>query len=375
MNHRERYVASLTFGNPDRVVFNPGGPRESTIARWQNEGLPKNVNWMTYLLETIGVTPDPPRKPRINLKVNFRMMPEFEEKVVEHRDGHYVVQDWKGNICEISDKFDITYLRAAKDFVTRRWIKCPVENRADWEKMKERYRLDTPGRLPSDFEDLCRKAKDRDWNMSIQFSGSFWQLREWCGFEGLCMMLIDEPGLVAEMAEFWKEFAASMLDRVFEHVTPDHILFDEDMAYKEKAMISPAMAREFCMPSWKRWAGQAKKAGVPVIDLDSDGYIAELIPLWIESGVNNNCPFEIAAGNDIVKYREMFGHKMAYTGAVDKRNIAKGGKVLRDEMKRLEPIVRDGGFIPSCDHGIPSDVSWPNMVEYSRLLAKLTGWL
>lgn len=28
-----------------------------------------------------------------------------------------------------------------------------------------------------------------------------------------------------------------------------------------------------------------------------------------------------------------------------------------------------------CDHGVPPDISWPNFVEYSRLLAELTGWL
>ena len=41
----------------------------------------------------------------------------------------------------------------------------------------------------------------------------------------------------------------------------------------------------------------------------------------------------------------------------------------------LKPVVQRGGYIPICDHGIPNDVSWPNMIEYCKLLAKLTGWL
>jgi len=36
------------------------------------------------------------------------MIPEFEEKVLEHRDGAYVVQDWMGAIVEISDTYDYT---------------------------------------------------------------------------------------------------------------------------------------------------------------------------------------------------------------------------------------------------------------------------
>ena len=87
------------------------------------------------------------------------MIPQFEEKVLEHRDGHYVVQDWKGNICEISDKFDVTYLRKAMDFVTRRWIKLPGRDAATTgSEMKKRYDPDAPGRFPADFADRCRRA-------------------------------------------------------------------------------------------------------------------------------------------------------------------------------------------------------------------------
>ena len=66
---------------------------------------------------------------------------------------------------------------------------------------------------------------------------------------------------------------------------------------------------------------------------------------------------------------------MAFRGGVDKRAMAKGGEAIRAELKRIEPVVRGGGYIPSCDHGVPSDVSWPAFVEYSRLLAQMTGWL
>jgi uroporphyrinogen decarboxylase len=147
------------------------------------------------------------------------------------------------------------------------------------------------------------------------------------------------------------------------------------MAYKAKAMISPAMTRRWCMPCWNDWVGKSSRAGVPLFGVDSDGYIGELIPLWIESGVNVCDPMEVAAHNDLNEYRRLHGDKMAYQGGVDKRCMAKGGQTIRDEMKRLEPVIRSGGYIPSCDHGVPSDVSWPNFVEYGRLLAEATGWL
>jgi uroporphyrinogen decarboxylase len=66
---------------------------------------------------------------------------------------------------------------------------------------------------------------------------------------------------------------------------------------------------------------------------------------------------------------------MAYRGGVDKRAIAKGGAAIRAELERLQPAIAAGGFIPSCDHGVPNDVSWPNFVEYAKLLAQTTGWM
>ena len=375
MTPRERYIETLTFGTPDRIPFTPGGGRESTRRRWRREGLPEGKDPTAYLMEVLGIEPDPPRKPRVNLGVNQRMMPEFEERVLERTGGHLIVQDWKGNICEISDEFDVSYLRNAIDFCTRRWIRCPVENRDDWEQMKRRYRLDTPGRFGDGFNERCERTRDRDWVLAMGFSGPFWQMREWCGFEGLCMMMVDHPDLVAEMAVFWTDFVAGILGRILDRVTLDVVHISEDMAYKTRAMISPAMTREFCKPSWDRWTRMALEAGVPIVDVDSDGFIGELIPIWIEAGVNVCDPIEVAAGNDINEFRRRFGHNIAFRGGVDKRAIAKGGRVIRDELKRLEPVVGDGGFIPGCDHGVPSDISWPDFVDYAGLLARMTGWL
>ena len=375
MNIRERYIETLTFGTPDKIPFDPGWPRESTIAAWHQQGLPEGANWLEYLVGVLHIDYDWTRTPMIDIGVDFRLMPQFEEKVLEHKDGHYIVQDWKGNICEISDEYDVTYLRYGKDFVTRRWIKCPVENREDWEQMKLSYDTDTPDRFPANFNEQYRKAVDRDYLSIVGISGPFWQMREWCGFEGLCMMMLEQPELVAEMADFWMNFVSDMLKRILDNVVFDLLYISEDMAYKAKAMISPEMTREFCKPSWDCWTSQIRAAGVPIVDMDSDGYVGELIPIWIESGLKVCDPIEVAAHNDIVQYRRQFGRKMAYRGGVDKRAISTGGNIIKNELKRIEPVIKDGGYIPSCDHAVPSDVSWPDFVEYSRLLAQITGWL
>lgn len=374
MNPRERYLETLLFGKPDRVPFFPGEPRESTLNAWAKQGLREGADWRESLMETLGLDREILNQPA-ELAVDFRMIPQFEERVLQRKDGHLIVQDWKGNICEISDSYDVTYLRAPKDFVTRRWLRCPVESREEWERIKVRYDIESPGRFPGDFEEGCKKAWNRGEVLTVLFPGPFWQMREWCGFERLCIMMADEENWVAEMASFWTEFVAALLERILHSALPDAVVISEDMAFKGRAMISPEMTRKFCKPSYDRWAALLRTSGCRIIDLDSDGYIHELVPLWIESGINVCNPVEVAAHNDICALRREFGHRMAYRGGVDKRAIAKGGQVLFRELKRIEPVLNDGGFIPGCDHGVPPDISWPNFIQYCRLLAQMTGWL
>ena len=374
MTPRERYLETLLFGSPDRVPFQSGGPRQSTRRAWHEQGLPKDRPWMDVLCEKIGIRRQP-AKPDVQPGVNFRMMPTFEEKVLEHKNGHYIVRDWMGNVTEISDEYDCTYIRSAIDFVTRKWHKFPVESREDFEAMKKRYNPEEPGRFPDDFKERCAQMRRRDHVVQVHFAGPFWQLREWCGFEPLCMLFIEDTDFVREMIKFWTQFVSRVMAPILDAGVVDVVGMSEDMAYKEKSMISPAMTREFLQPSYRRWVAEAKQAGVPIIDMDSDGKIDELIPIWVESGMNVCDPIEVAAGNDINAYRQTFGHKIAYRGGVDKRCMAKGGKVIEDELARIAPVVKDGGYIPGCDHGVPPDISWPDFIHYSRLLAELTGWL
>jgi len=376
MTPRQRFLETMHFGKPDKVPLQPGGPRESTLAAWHQQGLPEDVSWYPYLMDLLGIEIEATR-PRVDPGVSFIMIPTFKEKVLEHRDGHYIVRDWMGAITEISDVYDYTYIRRAKDFVTRKWHRFPVESRTDFEeKLRWRYDPQDPKRFPDDFEARCAELRDRDYVVTLSFSGPFWQMREWCGMEGLCILMMEQPEFVEEMAGFWTDFMLKTLAPILRHAPPDHVVVNEDMAYKMHSMISPKMVRRFLMPAWEQWIAAIKAAGPEtVVDMDSDGYNAELLPLWVEAGFDACSPMEVAAGNDIVAYRRRYGTRIAYRGGIDKRALAKGDDVMHTEILRVvPPLLETGGYIPSCDHGVPPDISWPNFIEYTRLLAELTGW-
>jgi uroporphyrinogen decarboxylase len=374
MTNRDRYINTLLYKPTDRIPLEPGGPRQSTLRRWRAEGLPEGADYFRHIMDLLHIDMEYPEV--VAHGVNTRMIPIFEEKVRKHENGHYIVQDWMGAITEISDEFDYTYIRNAIDFVTRKWHKFPVETIEDWQEMKKRYDAFDPSRLPKNAANLHGAMKGRGYISHFNVNGPFWQLREWMGFENLCMAFIEQPDFVREMIEFWCGFVLELFENAALLIPFDCLYISEDMAYKAHSMISPAMTREFLLPVYKKWAAAARRYGVQLIDMDSDGYIEELIPIWIEAGINVCNPIEVAAHNDITLFSAKFGKKIAYRGGVDKRAIAAGGSAMENEVRRVfDPFIRGGGLIPGCDHGVPHDISFENFISYTKLLAELTGWL
>ena len=370
---KHRYRETILFGNPDRIPLALGGPRESTIKAWESQGL--KGHYADALVETLGISKDALLK-IVNVNVSTRMIPAYEPIILEHRDGHYLVRDHMGATVEISDRFDPSYLRQAKDFVTRKWHKHPVENRDDWLEMKKRYDPEDPERYPENFPAQYLNDKTGNDVLFFRLEGMFWQLREWCGLENLCIMMIDDPDLVHEMADFWNDFITKLLKKICSRIELDTVFINEDMAYKAHSMISPQMTREFIKDAYCAWVPIIKKSGCPIIELDSDGCVDDLIPIWIESGINCNSPVEVAAHCDILEYRRRYGKDMAFKGGIDKRIIARGGKELEQHVMNIVPeMFKLGGYIPGCDHGVPPDIPWKNYVEFGRLIAKLSGWI
>lgn len=124
-------------------------------------------------------------------------------------------------------------------------------------------------------------------------------------------------------------------------------------------------------PRYRRVVDFLYSRGVKWISLDSDGNITSLIPIWLEAGINFLYPFEVQAGMDVVKVRKTFGRELRMMGGIDKRAIAEGPEAIDKEIKRVAPLVEEGGYIPAPDHSLPPDVSFKNYCYYMERLKDL----
>ena len=131
--------------------------------------------------------------------------------------------------------------------------------------------------------------------------------------------------------------------------------------------------REFLLEPYQRTIEVAKECGVRVFDVDSDGNVEALLPLWLQAGVNMNHPCEVAAGVDVVDLKRTYGEKLVVHGGIDKRAVAAGRDAIDCEMERIRPAYELGGYIPHVDHSVPPDVSWDNYRYYSDRRWRLVG--
>ena len=187
------------------------------------------------------------------------------------------------------------------------FLDYPVKDRASWEEYKKRLEPDTPERWPADWNAYVQKANSGSAPVILHIGSFFGFLREWTGLERLLYMFYDDPNLVEDMMEQMCYLVTEVIKRVVKDIRVDCAMFWEDMAYKTGPLISPDMARKFMMPRYRRVTDMLHSSGVDIIYLDSDGNINELIPLWLECGINLHWPLECAAGMDAIALRKKYG--------------------------------------------------------------------
>jgi uroporphyrinogen decarboxylase len=137
-------------------------------------------------------------------------------------------------------------------------------------------------------------------------------------------------------------------------------------------LISPDHFREFLTPRYKAMVAFARDVGVDIVLTDSDGYVEELIPLIVETGVTGMYPFERAAGNDLLRIREAFP-ELQILGGVDKRVLFEGSKreAIEGELAIIRAMLARSRYIPHVDHFVSQDCTWQHFSYYRRRLNEI----
>jgi uroporphyrinogen decarboxylase len=381
MNTRERFLALMNFEEVDRNFVWEFGYWAGTVRRWYQEGLPKVKGLADEIpdgtglfAECAGVPRNRDTAPDVHdyfrmdpylerVPLNIGACPAFEAKTIEDHGDWFIWQEWDGSMRkEIKNRTSLPTI-----------IGGPVTDRESWERYKaERLRPSLEGRLPDNWPQLVAEYKGRDYPLGLgQTHGFFGTPRYLMGVENLLTKYYDDPEMMRDMNNYFADFWIALFDGVLREVDVDTVFIWEDMCYKGGPLISPEMFREFILPGYKKLTDFLKDYGINLVQVDSDGDVWKLLPLWIEGGVTVIYPFEVAAGMDIVEVRKAFP-RLAMMGGIDKRAVAKGKEAIDRELEaRIPFMLEHGGFIPNMDHLVSQDVSFENFKYYREKLNQL----
>ena len=381
MNSRERFNAILDFDTDTRNLKCEYGYWTTTILRFIKEGMPVssplppnlslngNINGYPKAVPESSEIPDENVKQVFNLdpyiaKMSFDISPQLKEEIISE-DDHYKVY---------KDKFGIK-MKARKDGTSPPLdLDFPVKNDEDFENYKSYYDHDFKKRLPENWDTLKNEIKNRDYPLRLGGNpyGFLGFPRHIMGMTNLFMAYYDNPKLVKRINEFFLDFVMEYWHEFLSTIEPDCILVFEDMAFKSGSLISKEIFEEFMKPYYLKLIDYLKQYGVKNIIVDSDGFVEELIPLFIDCGVTGMLPFEIAAGNDMIKIRQNYP-KFQLLGGIDKRILFEGSREsdIDRELEKVKILLKKGGYLPHIDHLVSEDATWKNFTIYRNKLNKI----
>jgi uroporphyrinogen decarboxylase len=388
MNTREIFLKIMNFEPAPRTLNWEFGYWGGTIRRWYSEGLEEKagipedrvhgdviagpgLQWPeTSFDEGLYLEKDVAEvfsfdKGFTYLPVNQWFCPRFEEEIIEETGDIMVVIGSDGIKRKIfKDQRSMPF-----------FLDWPVNDEKGWDRLvDERLNLkNLKDRFLSGFDESIENAKKRDYPLSILGDpcGFFGSIRYLFGEVNLYYLYYDNPELIKRilsyLCDFWIQFAEELLS----YTDFDFGYFFEDMAGKQGMLIGPNMFNEFMEPCYSRIIRFLNSHGIDHVIVDSDGYIAELIPLLKSTGVTGMLPFEIQANNNLLGIRKNHP-RLQMMGGFNKAVLRDGNRnmesELESELKRISKLIEKGGYIPFGDHFIPPDVSWANFYKYrSRL--------
>ena len=190
------------------------------------------------------------------------------------------------------------------------------------------------------------------------------------GYEKFYMDLIRDPMLVETILDatlqFHLDFWGAALEEVGDLV--DVAVEYDDLGWQSGLLVSREMYRRYFKPRHKELFSFIKAHSRAAIFLHSCGAVYELIPDFIETGVDILNPVQVSAAamGDTRRLKEEFGDQLVFWGGgVDTQSVLPRGtpsEVKAEVKRRIDDLAPGGGFVFAAVHNIQPDVPPQNVM-------------
>jgi uroporphyrinogen decarboxylase len=240
--------------------------------------------------------------------------------------------------------------------------------------MQARLNPASPARYPRFWEDYRRGLTGRDYPLGLQVTEPFSLLRDWMGLRRLSLACRTERAWVEEMVAYLGGFFHQAASQAVTDLGLDFAIIRAPWAYRAAAAGGADTYSRLMRPFYREVAGFLRAAGIGAIIVLARGQVGDLVPFWLECGVNALGFLEVAAGLDAPTLRARYGRDLALIGNLDSAALACQWRDIADEVQGKVPaLLAQGGYFPAVDRPMPSDVPLENYEYYLALLRRLGG--
>jgi uroporphyrinogen decarboxylase len=339
MSTFERIACMFRRKEADRIpIFDI--PWETTLEKWKADGMPRDADYVDYF-----------ELDRTVLLWQLDSSPRYEEKIIEETDQYRMLTTRWGATQKCWKHAEST--PECLDFI--------IKNPDQWRLAKERI-FPSPDRIPMEYlkENYPKWRKNGAWIQAYLWFGFDLTHSHMVGTERLLMALIEEPAWCLEMFNHLLETNIALFDMLWDAGFKfDAVFWPDDLGYKNKQFFSVETYRQLLKPVHKRAIEWAHSKGAKAI-MHSCGDVNPFIPELIDIGLDGLNPLEVKAGMNPLELKQKFGKDLLLYGGIN--------AVLWDDMPEMEKqmnelipmLKKNGGYIFSSDHSVPSSVSLKN---------------
>jgi hypothetical protein len=322
MNSRERFLATMHYGQPDRVPYFEEGIRKEVLKVWRMQGLASDADLSGMFLSD--------KREEIDLDVTPHPWPR---------------------------KLPVT----------------PAERKAYTRSLDPSER----SRLPGNWKKKLPAWKQREHVLMLQVHIGFFEtmgVEGWQRLHELIVLIHKDPDSVREMMRINGEFVAALTARALQDVEIDAAVFSEPIGDNHGPLISPEMYADLVLSSYRSILDVLHRHGVDVIILRTYANARLLIPVLLEHGID--CLWACEVNTEAMDYRSLrqeFGRSLRLIGGID-LDVLRTGKeaICREIEEKVPPLLEQGGYIPLADGRVRKEIPFENYVYYRQLLEKVT---
>ncbi|NLO75166.1 MAG: hypothetical protein GX100_13805 [candidate division WS1 bacterium] len=190
------------------------------------------------------------------------------------------------------------------------------------------------------------------------------------GLELFSYLQADDPGLVSEYLEVSTKREVAQIHAIADPALSPCALTYGDIAMKGRLLHSPAWLREEFIPRLRRVNDAWHEHGIKCL-FHSDGYLMEMLPDLVATGIDGLNPIETVAGMDLAEVRQACP-RLFLGGGIDISQLMAFGtpEEVRAACEHAIAVAAPGYFIGSTteyDNGarldsflIMIEVAWKN---------------